>query len=105
MVNKDNVLHSRTREEILRILYDGEERSAYRIAKELGIAVATAVDHLQKLVEEGMIVCRNADIGNINRRHYRITEEGKTALLEFTEENLRRLPSQIQEYIKEIISE
>ena len=49
------ILDVRTREKILRLLYDGKERSAYKIALQLEMATATIIDHLNKLEEANLI--------------------------------------------------
>lgn len=84
--SNSSILEVRTREEILRFLYDEKERSAYKIAKEICMATATVIGHLNKLEEVGSIRSRDATKGNLRRRYYRITEKGKRSLLVFLKE-------------------
>ena len=83
--NYDKTLEVRAREKILRVLYDGEMRSAYSISKEyeIGITLATVVEHLKKLEGKGFISSEDASKGRLIRRRYRITNSGKKALDEF----------------------
>lgn len=89
MVDKTNIngkieiLIVRTREEILRVLFEGDEMSAYKIAIVTDMSTATIIDHLGKLEEVGMISSRDATKGKLTRRHYKITEKGKEALKDF----------------------
>ena len=85
MVGKSNIniLEVRSRERILRVLYDGKERSAYKIAKEIDMAIATVIEHLEKLREAGLVEMRDATKGNLKRRFYKITDKGKELLLKY----------------------
>lgn len=80
--NYKDTLEVRAREKIIRILYDGEKRSAYSIAKEdeINITLATVVEHLKKLEKEGYIKSEDATKGELRRRHYKITDAGRKAL-------------------------
>jgi predicted transcriptional regulator len=83
--NKENIelLGVGTREEILRTLFDNKERSAYKIATEIGLATATIIEHLDKLEYAGFIKSKDAAKGKLMRRYYNITNKGKKALLQF----------------------
>ena len=81
-----DILDVRTREKILRLLYDGKERSAYKIALQLGMATATIIDHLNKLEEASLINTKDATKGKLIRRHYMITPKGKEILLAYLKE-------------------
>ena len=89
MVDKPNLkedldfLGVRTREEILRVLYDGKEKSAYKIATEVDMATATIIEHLTKLEAAGMIKSKDATKGKLIRRYYNITKKGKETLVAF----------------------
>ncbi len=95
--NYKNILDVRAREKILRILYDGKERSAYSIAKEdeINITLATVVEHLKKLENKGYIVSEDTTKGDLRRRHYKITNSGKNSLDAFYRnltEEIRKRP-------------
>jgi len=77
-----NILEVRAREKILRVLYDEKKRSAYSISKEdeINKTLATVVEHLKKLEEEGFITSEDTTKGDLRRRHYKITKSGKKAL-------------------------
>ena len=92
-----NVLYSRTREYILRMLYNADRLSSYKIAKELDIAPATAIDHLQKLIEEGMVSCTNAG----SKMLYSITQKGIDSLISFISDDFDSMPQPIQKVIIE----
>ena len=91
-------LYVRTRERILQILYDGNEKSAYEIAKEVDIATATAVEHLMELVSEGMVVVTPANMG----KRYKITKAGKKSLKEFEKKMFIKLPDEIKKLLASI---
>ena len=80
--NYKKTLEVRAREKILRVLYDEKKRSAYSISKEdeINITLATVVEHLKKLEDKGFITSEDTRKGELRRRHYKITENGKKAL-------------------------
>ena len=81
-----DILEVRTREKILHVLYDEKERSAYKIAREIDMATATTIGHLNKLEDAEMIRSKDATKGRLQRRYYKITERGKKTLLAFLKE-------------------
>ena len=83
--NRDNIelLRVRTREDILRALFDNNEKSAYKIATEIGLATATIIEHLDRLKRAEMIKSKDATKGKLIRRHYTITKKGKEALQQY----------------------
>lgn len=89
MVDKPNIkddlsiLDVRTREKILRFLYDKKEVSAYKIADEIDMATATIIDHLNKLEENDLVLSKDATKGRLIRRYYSITKKGRETLLSF----------------------
>ena len=89
MVDKPNkkddlgILDVRTREKILRFLYDKKEVSAYKIASEIDMATSTVIDHLNKLEKNKLITSKDATKGKLIRRYYSITEKGRKTLLSF----------------------
>jgi predicted transcriptional regulator len=105
MVDKPNIkenieiLGVRTREEILRVLFDGDEMSAYKIATETDMSTATIIEHLTKLEEVGIIASRDGTKGKLTRRYYKITQKGRDTLLDF----LKAYATEIQKN-KEIAS-
>ena len=84
-IKYDKVLDVRTKEAILRTLYDGEKKSAYAIAESIGVhkKLPTVIGHLKKLEEDGYIDSKDATKGERKGREYWITPEGKTALIDF----------------------
>ena len=90
-----HTLYSRTRERILQILYDGKEKSAYQIAKELDISPATAIEHLTELISENMVVAINDGRG----KKYKITHNGKNKLTEFEKQLFEKIPEEIKRFL------
>ena len=84
-IKYDKILDVRAREAILRILYDGEKRSAYAIAERIDMhkTLPTVIDHLKKLEKVGYIKSEDTTVGNRIRKHYWITDKGKKALIDF----------------------
>lgn len=85
------ILGVRTREDILFLLYDAIPRSAYKIAKEINLATATIIEHLNKLEDAGMVSSEDTTKGNLRRRSYQITEKGKTTLIDFLKTYMQRI--------------
>lgn len=86
-----DILKVRTREEILRLLFDDESRSAYKIAKEIKMSTATTIDHLNRLKEAKLINIEDTTKGNLRRNSYQITEKGKKILLVFLETYMKEV--------------
>lgn len=91
--NYKDTIKVREREHILRILFDGKERSAYSISmeEEIDITLATVVSHLKKLEKAGFVMSRDATKGDLRRRFYKITKEGKKALIDFYEKIAKQI--------------
>lgn len=91
--NKENldILRVRTREDILRLLFDNEPRSAYKIAKEIKMSTATTIDHLNRLEKTKLISIEDTTKGNLRRNSYQITEKGKKILLVFLETYMKKV--------------
>jgi len=81
-----DILEVKTREKILHVLYDGKERSAYKIAREIDMATATIIEHLNKLEDADLIESKDATKGRLQRRYYKITDSGRKILLAFLKE-------------------
>ena len=77
-----NILKYPVRWEILMYLYDGKERSAYHITNNssINLSISSVVDHLRILEETGLVKGRDTSTQKMRRRHYKITEKGKTRL-------------------------
>lgn len=83
-INKEvEILTVRTREDILRLLFDKTPRSPYKIAKEINVTTATVIEHLKKLENVGLVHSEDNSMKHLRRKSYQITEEGKKALLNF----------------------
>jgi DNA-binding PadR family transcriptional regulator len=100
---KLEILTVRTREDILRLLFDDEPRSAYKIAKEINMSTATVIDHLNRLEDVKLINSEDTTKGNLRRKSYKITEKGKKTLLTFLKTYMEDVKKN-EEIAKEVAS-
>jgi DNA-binding MarR family transcriptional regulator len=97
------ILTVRTREDILRLLFDKTPRSPYKIAKEINMTTATVIDHLNKLEEMKLVCGEDTTKGHLRRKSYNITEKGKKIFLAFVKDYLNKTTKN-EEIAKEVAS-
>jgi predicted ArsR family transcriptional regulator len=87
----DAVVHDRVRLAILTTLAAHEERSFIELRDALSVTDGNLLTHLRRLEEVGYLMSRKGIALGRSRSSFRITRQGRSALLRYVEEMERAL--------------
>ncbi len=90
-VGSDAVVHDRVRLAILTTLAAHEERSFIELRDALSVTDGNLLTHLRRLEEVGYLVSRKGISLGRSRSSFRITRQGRSALLRYVAEMERAL--------------